>query len=347
MVRTARGVVVKADIPGIYHVYSRTVRGAFLFGYDPVSKTDYSFRRDWIIERLQRLASNFAIEVSYFAILANHLHLVLQNFPRLVKRMGNFEVARRWLRVFPGKRVLDGEWIEPSRQEIEELARDKKQIKVIRKRLSDVSWFMQALNEYIARRSNLEDDVTGRFWQGRFGCRAIEDEVGLLICGVYVDLNQIRAGEAGTPETSVFTSVGTRIRALQELPAAGQPPADAWLSEFTLDPQRLGLDETPAVSGQRATDQGLLSLSFLKYLELLDWVGRNTKSQRGAIEGDVPPILQRLGINPEALCTAIRVYHQQFRQFIGTPEAFATKAAAMKRKWLQGITLARAIFRSS
>ena len=33
---------------------------------------------------------------------------VLRTDPRLVKRMGNWEVARRWLRVYPGKRVHDG-----------------------------------------------------------------------------------------------------------------------------------------------------------------------------------------------------------------------------------------------
>jgi hypothetical protein len=71
--------------------------------------------------------------------------------------MGDWEVARRWLRVYPGKRVLDENWIEPTDEQIEMLVADKKKLKVIRRQLADISWFMSALSEYIARRANLED----------------------------------------------------------------------------------------------------------------------------------------------------------------------------------------------
>jgi len=37
-----------------------------------------------------------------------------------------------------------------------------------RERLSDISWFMAALNEHIARRANEEDSVTGKYWEARF-----------------------------------------------------------------------------------------------------------------------------------------------------------------------------------
>ncbi len=87
--------------------------------------------------------------------------------------MGAWEVARRWLRVYPGKRLLEGPWIEPSEEQVKALAEDKDRIAEIRKRLSNVSWFMSALCEFIARKANLEDGCRGRFFAGRFGCRAI------------------------------------------------------------------------------------------------------------------------------------------------------------------------------
>jgi len=34
------------------------------------------------------------------------------------------------------------------------------------KRLRDLSWFMKCLDEYVARKANAEDNVTGRFWEG-------------------------------------------------------------------------------------------------------------------------------------------------------------------------------------
>ena len=92
------------------------MRRAFLLGTDPLTGKDYNHRRDWVIQRLKRLVANFAIDVGFVAVLSNHLHVVLRTDPRLVKRMGDEEVARRWLRVYPGKRVLDDVWIDPTDQ---------------------------------------------------------------------------------------------------------------------------------------------------------------------------------------------------------------------------------------
>ena len=68
------------------------------------------------------------------------------------------------------------------------------------------------LNEHIAREANKEDNVTGRFWEGRFKSQALLDEQALITCMAYVDLNPVRAGIVDTPEASDYTSIQERIQ---------------------------------------------------------------------------------------------------------------------------------------
>jgi len=62
-------------------VHSRTVRRAFLVGFDPVTGRDFSHRKDLIMRRLEALVSVFAIECLDETVLDNHVHLILRNRP--------------------------------------------------------------------------------------------------------------------------------------------------------------------------------------------------------------------------------------------------------------------------
>lgn len=237
----ARSKLIRNGEFGLFHVWARCVRRAWLFGVDPLTGNDYSHRRDWIVERLKLLVQCFAIDVGFAAVLSNHYHLVIRVNPRLIERLSDREVARRWLRVYPGTRVLDGNWIEPTDERIDELLKDKKYIQRIRRRLAKVSWFMASLNQYIAHRANRADNVRGAFWSSRYGSRECTDESSLLIAGLYVDLNQIRAGEAETPEQALNSTIGWRLMADRLGSAFGNgstaphPSIDlSWLAPLTL-----------------------------------------------------------------------------------------------------------------
>ena len=211
-----RDIVRQGEV-GIYHCWSRCVRRAFLCGRDLVGGRNYDHRRSWISQFQKRLAALFGVEVCFHAEMSNHMHLVLRTRPDVVKEWTDEEVVRRWLTVTHLTRSGDGETVhELSDARIAVELADTDRIASLRQRLGSISYFMAALCEHIARRSNREDDCRGSFWESRFGCRELIDEAAILACGVYVDLNQIRAGEATTPESSQYTSAGDRSRAFQQ-----------------------------------------------------------------------------------------------------------------------------------
>ena len=59
----ARSHIVPPDEVGVYHCMARCVRRAFLCGVDPLTKHDYDYRKEWIRERLELLASVFSIDI--------------------------------------------------------------------------------------------------------------------------------------------------------------------------------------------------------------------------------------------------------------------------------------------
>jgi putative transposase len=71
--------IVSADEVGVYHCVARCVRRAFLCGLDVESGHDYDHRKEWIRERLEELAADFAI--CGYAVMSNYIHLVLRVRP--------------------------------------------------------------------------------------------------------------------------------------------------------------------------------------------------------------------------------------------------------------------------
>jgi len=168
-----------------------------------------------------------------------------------------------------------------------------------------------------------------------------------LVCGMYVDLNPVRAGEVRSPEAASHCSVSFRVRACldaKDPKKAGVPAADGWLAPLTLEKDQLG--DMPCASGRRASDKGLLSLTLEEYLQLLDWCGRQLRSdKRGAIPADLAPLVERLGIVAEKLVETIDQFPQRFRRLAGTVEQFTKRAAEAGRHWLQGVGAAACVFR--
>ena len=59
------------------HVVSRTVRRSFLCGRDKYTGKNFNHRRQWLEDEMLRLGGVFALDISAYAILSNHYHIVL------------------------------------------------------------------------------------------------------------------------------------------------------------------------------------------------------------------------------------------------------------------------------
>ncbi len=349
MPSSPRRTVVSQGEVGVYHCWNRCVQRAWLCGQDPVTGIDYESRREVIEEVERQLAGLFAIDIGFHAEQANHLHLILRTRPDLAATYSDDEVLRRSWIVARLKRTGNSQIEEPTDEQLEQQRRTQ-DVDKLRRRLADVSWYMGTLCEHLARRFNRESGTSGTFWEHRFGCRSLEDEAAILLCGIYVDLNPIRAGEASVPEEARHTSAYNRIQGRQSSgsrPAQGSTPGpDDWLCPLTIrEDDPVQLDPAGAQRPWRASNKGLLPISLEKYLELLDWTGRQQGSKsRAAIPASLAPILQRLGIRAEHWLESVFQFDRRFGQIVGSLARVRMAASAAGRRWFRGTTACAAIF---
>jgi len=78
------------------------VRRAFLCGKDDASGRNFDHRKDWVVELLASLATNFAIRICAYAVLSNHFHLVVRIESESARNWSDDEVVRRYYRLFRG-----------------------------------------------------------------------------------------------------------------------------------------------------------------------------------------------------------------------------------------------------
>ncbi|MEQ1830936.1 MAG: hypothetical protein ABL921_33630 [Pirellula sp.] len=324
MARLARAEVFDPGEVAILHICARVVRRCFLFGVDPVTGINHDHRKVWIEEQLKLLAENLGIDLLAIAILSNHFHLILRSRPDVVETWDDTEVARRWLMLCPKRKKKDRSPEEPNEFELNSIRNDPDKLATIRKRLSDVSWWMRLLCQNIGTRANQEDKQVGKFFQGRYRAVRILDEETLLACAAYVDLNPIRAAMAETLETSEFTSVQRRVQALQQaatsIPSSGTT-VDSFLSPLTIDEKNDAIGACANQSRQRCSDKGFLSMSTMDYLELLDASARMVRPDKtGYTPFEVAPIIERLKLEPDYWRLQIKDFGRLFSNVAGKPK---------------------------
>lgn len=353
---TARKNLVAMSATPYYHCIGRCVRRAFLWGKDDFSGRDFSHRKAWVTERLSELTRAFAINICAYAVMSNHYHLVLHVDTGRAQAWSDQEVARRWAKLFSLPLLVE-RYLKAELHIAAEIAVAQKVIAQWRERLCDLSWFMRALNEPIARRANEEDQCTGRFWEGRFKSQAILDEAGLLACCVYVDLNPVRAGIAKTPELSDFTSIQQRlmqkrIRRLPRKEDTERAPSCEKNGDISHKFSALS-QEKPGWNSHRhfpklhrfANDLNAdpakgMPFRLVDYIELVDWTSRVVrKDKKPAVDEKLPPILSRLGFTRESFEEHMQAQAMRRGSVIGHLHRIRAYAQQLKKRCAVGVNV--------
>jgi len=308
-----RSSLVDESVTPWYHCISRCVRR------EPLCGGEFAYRKQWIEDRLKELAEIFSIECAGFAVMDNHLHLLLRLDSRQAERWSGEEVARRWLQLFP-LRDITGKPLAVTKARTRQFASDPDWVDKTRERLANLSWFMKCLKEPIARRANREDDMTGAFWEGRFKSIAVLDEASLLSTAAYIDLNPLAAGAAPTPEESGHTSLRVRLDH-RELNGSDHTLHDD-LSTLTRNPAQeaglwlLPLDDSRADGAGRPGLMAGCTLSF--YLSVVDATSRMVREGKASLDARVAPIFERLALDQTIVEAAIHKLFQPRRRTANT-----------------------------
>ena len=308
---TAREQQICLEETRFYHVISRCVRRAFLCGEDVVTGKCFEHRRGWLIDRIKFITSVFDIEVCSYAIMSNHFHIVL--------RVGDTtewpanRVLMTWQSLY-SLPVLCDRYLKGEIETEAELRRVKEYVSEYRTRLMSVSWYMKAINEFIARMANEEDNCTGHFWESRFKSQALLDERALLTCMAYVDLNPIRAGMAKALGNSEYTSIQERVE-----------KKSTWLSAF----------------GKGEND---LPYYLSSYIDLVDESGRCVRDdKRCFIPKDSARTIDKLGISPDTWIEELKGFKSIGFSAVGTTIQLKEFSAKTKRAWALGFRLKPAL----
>lgn len=349
MTKARKSIINVNDTP-YYHCMGRCVRRAFLCGVDNFSGKDFSHRKQWIVDKLSELSHVFLIDVCAYAVMSNHYHVVLKINHEQALQISDEEVIELWMKLFKGnvliQRYLKGDCTTDAEQDkVHEIVAEW------RKRLSDISWFMRCLNEYIAHKANEEDKCTGRFWEGRFKSQALLNEQALLSCMAYVDLNPIRAGLADSLDCSDYTGIRQRIKDIQ-LVVGNEPLVDKHKKQVRVCSAESKENKEDVIMIKLADFIGSKDVDgipylLMDYLELVDWTGRAIRdNKKGFIPDSEPKIISKLGFTPDLWMTSVSQFSDHFYSHIGTDDQLKSICKKTGINWLAGSRSCREIYLS-
>ncbi len=188
-----RKLRLKNEGEGFYHVGTRCVGRAMMF--NDADKTH-------IVDQILRMAEFCGMEVNTYAVMTNHIHILLHVLPE--KELADDELAARVAALYGHDRAekCRVDWAAYRRDGgIDAMARLEEERGAFLRRMGDLSKYMKELKQWISRDYNKKVGRVGTLWEDRFWSNLLEDSAATLTkVAYYIDSNAVRAGIVERPE---------------------------------------------------------------------------------------------------------------------------------------------------
>ena len=271
--RRPRSERMPVGAPGIWHLVSRCVRRAPLL--------QGPGRREWLADRFAAWFDVLAVDCLAYALMSNHIHLVVRTRPDVAARWSDAEVTRRFLAL---RSVEDGApgMVPPA--QIRDAGMGVQALRDARKTLAHPGVMMRAMKEGFARWVNQQEHAAGHVWESRYQDVAVIDAGGAFACIVYVDLNPFRAGLVQDPAKSTFCSAAHRLGVQSQA-------ADRALGE------RLHVLSGHPILDSKGRPDGSWEWTAADIAAVTTATARLIRTGKGALPAGMDELLPRLGIS--------------------------------------------------
>ena len=162
---------------------------------------------------------------------------------------------------------------------------------------------------------------------------------------------------AAVYESPAMPTVAEAVKPAGKVTPESSRPSDGWLSPIEMNeratplltamPQAraAGSQGTGWVRARRASDRGLLPMTLAKYLELIDWTGRQLRTgTKGVIPASLASIFDRLQLSMENWLETVARFGRRFHHAVGMAEHLEAEAQRLGVARLHGLHWSQAAF---
>lgn len=155
----------------------------------------------------------------------------------------------------------------------------------------------------------------------------------------YVDLNPIRAKMADSLLKSDYTSIQERMVRHAKRHAPNSRAAKQRLPyKSTKVASLLPFCDAPRAQRRKHPASTPLAFSFIGYVELIDWTGRQLRQgKRGAISDNAQSALSELGLDPVEWVTTIKRIRYGFGHAVGDVKSLSKWCENCGQRWVKGM----------